>query len=50
MGMGTQADTQVDRFIVLNPIVPVVDQLQNGPHSLLISIPLCVTLQFSLQN
>ena len=50
MGMGTQADTQVDRFTVLNPIVPVVDQLQNGPILFLYLYLLCVTLQFSLQK
>lgn len=37
--MDGRMGTLVDRFIVLNPIVPVVEQLQNGPHSLLISIP-----------
>lgn len=50
MGMGTQADTQVDRFTVLNPIVPVLDQLQNGPILFLYLYLLCVTLQFSLQK
>lgn len=32
-GWGTQVDTQVDRVIVLNPIIPVVEQLLNSTFS-----------------